>query len=116
MRRGPSSSRLRRFRAISFSDLAQSKRRPAVVLADVGLDDLILRQITSNAFSDPSALEIDAGDFHVGSLREKCFARPGKLSTGHSSLISSVIGDLETARFHEILEAVVNLLLAGKQP
>jgi mRNA interferase MazF len=30
-----------------FSDLSQSKRRPAVVLADVGRNDWILCQITS---------------------------------------------------------------------
>jgi len=36
---------------IPFSDLPQTKLRPALVLADLGLGDLILRQIKSNAFS-----------------------------------------------------------------
>jgi hypothetical protein len=44
------------------------------------------------------------------------FARPAKLFTASSTLISSVVGDLEATKFHEILDAVVNLLLASKQP
>jgi mRNA interferase MazF len=35
-----------------FSDLSQSKLRPAVVLADVGRGDLVLCQVTSNAYAD----------------------------------------------------------------
>jgi mRNA interferase MazF len=99
-----------------FSDLSQSKLRPAVVLADVGLDDLVLSQMTSNAFSDPLAIEIDVGDFRVGGLRRKGFARPGKLFTAHSSLISSVVGVLEPDKLDEILDAIIDLLQARKQP
>ncbi len=39
-----------------FSDLSQSKLRPAVVLADCGRDDWLLCQITSNPYSDPRAI------------------------------------------------------------
>ena len=35
-----------------FSDLSNSKRRPALVLANLKGDDLILCQITSQAFND----------------------------------------------------------------
>ena len=35
-----------------FSDLSQSKRRPAVVLADAGRGDWILCQVTSKPYSD----------------------------------------------------------------
>ena len=38
-----------------FSDLSQSKLRPAVVLADAGRGDWVLCQVTSNPYGDPSA-------------------------------------------------------------
>ena len=41
-----------------FSDLSSFKRRPAVVLADVGRGDFILCQITSNPYADPDAIEL----------------------------------------------------------
>ncbi len=85
-----------------FSDLSQSKLRPAVVLADAGRGDWVLRQITSNSFSDPAAVEITIDDFHSGALRVTSYARPAKLSTAHSSLISTIVGDLELDKFDEI--------------
>jgi len=41
-----------------FSDLSQAKLRPAIVLADVGRDDWILCQITSNPYGDPRAVPL----------------------------------------------------------
>ena len=46
-----------------FSDLTQSKLRPALVLADVGRDDYVLCQITSNPYADPAAIEIRDAHF-----------------------------------------------------
>ena len=40
-----------------FSDLSQTKRRPAVILADVGRDDWILCQVTSKPYGDARARE-----------------------------------------------------------
>ena len=53
-----------------FSDLSQTKRRPALVVAELRGDDLILCQITSQAFTDGYAIAIDNNDFESGSLRK----------------------------------------------
>ncbi|MFI5273274.1 MAG: hypothetical protein ACHQ4H_09625 [Ktedonobacterales bacterium] len=37
-----------------FSDLTATKRRPALVVADLPGDDVILRQITSQPWATPS--------------------------------------------------------------
>ena len=42
-----------------FSDLSQSKLRPAVVLADAGRGDWILCQMTSKSYADPRAVQLD---------------------------------------------------------
>lgn len=62
-----------------FSDLSQSKLRPAVVLADAGRADWILCQITSKPYADPNAVQLEDEDFASGSLRLTSYARPGKL-------------------------------------
>lgn len=63
-----------------FSDLTNSKLRPAVVLADAGKNDWVLCQITSKAYADPSAVEIEDADFAGGSLNQTSYARPGSSS------------------------------------
>jgi mRNA interferase MazF len=70
-----------------FSDLSQSKLRPAVVLADVGKGDYVLCQITSNVYSDSRAIEIKNSSFASGSLRVVSYARPSKLFMANHSLL-----------------------------
>ena len=75
-----------------FSDLSKSKLRPAVVLADVGRDDWILCQITSNPYSDVRAIELLDTSFATGSLLVTSYARPGKLFTANHSLMVGKVG------------------------
>ena len=49
-----------------FSDLSQTKLRPAVVLADAGRGDWILCQVTSNPYGDARAIELEDASFNVG--------------------------------------------------
>ncbi|MBI4545260.1 MAG: type II toxin-antitoxin system PemK/MazF family toxin [Gemmatimonadetes bacterium] len=93
-----------------FSDLSRSKLRPSVVLAHVGRGDHVLCQVTSNPYSDPSALELTDESFTSGSLHRVSYARPGKLFTAHSSLIESRVGSLRPDVLDELLDLVVTLL------
>ncbi len=93
-----------------FSDLSQTKLRPAVVLAQANPQDWFLCQVTSNAGIDEKAIEIKAVDFVVGSLRQTSFARPNKIFTGHESLISRRVGILSDKASLEIVDAVVAIL------
>ena len=54
-----------------FSDLSSSKRRPALVLADLEGDDTILCQITSIARQDRYAIALSNMDFLKESLTSK---------------------------------------------
>jgi mRNA interferase MazF len=93
-----------------FSDLSQSKLRPAVVLADAGKGDYVLCQITSNVYSDSRAIEIKNSSFASGSLRVVSYARPSKLFTANHSLLVAQIGVLNDDMFKQIIDAVVKLL------
>lgn len=93
-----------------FSDLSQSKLRPAVVLADAQRSDWVLCQITSKAYSDSAAIKIENSDFETGSLSLVSYARPGKLFTANSSLIVSYAGVLNKAATTQIIESVIAFL------
>ena len=96
-----------------FSDLTASKLRPAAVLADAGRGDWVLCQITSKAYGDPRAIQLDASDFSRGSLRLTSYARPGKLFTAHASLVAGHIGELQSIKFTAIRDAVVQMIQRG---
>jgi mRNA interferase MazF len=58
-----------------FSDLSQTKLRPAMILASASKEEWIVCQITSNSHIDDNAIEITDGDFVEGSLRQISYAR-----------------------------------------
>jgi mRNA interferase MazF len=93
-----------------FSDLSHTKIRPAAVLAYAGRDDWILCQITSNPYGDPNAVTLTNENFSEGSLRLTSYARPGKLFTANSGLVSAVIGTLDDQTVQSLVEAVIKLL------
>lgn len=93
-----------------FSDLSAQKIRPALVLANAGRGDWVLCQITSNAFADDRAVELNEADFASGSLQRISYARPGKLFTANAALITSVAGQLTPAAHIKARNAVLDLL------
>ena len=98
-----------------FSDLSQSKLRPAVVLADVGRGDWILCQVTSSPYADKGAVTLTNSDFENGSLRVVSYARPGKLFTANQELLVSEVAVLNIKSLDRLLDAVVAVLRpAGK--
>jgi mRNA interferase MazF len=99
-----------------FSDLSQSKVRPAVCLADAGQGDWVLCQITSNPYGDPRAEPLDAPDFTTGGLLVPSFARPGKLFTADGALFVRSVGRLNAAALQRLLDAVVAVLRPSAGP
>jgi len=97
-----------------FSDLSQTKLRPALVLADAGRGDAILCQITNNPYGDVAAIELGEASFASGSLRITSYARPAKLFTANQSLITSRVGAVTPGALQNIVEAITKILNAGK--
>jgi mRNA interferase MazF len=96
-----------------FSDLSQSKLRPAVVLANAGKGDFVLCQITSKAYADERAVELNDASFSKGSLRVVSYVRPAKLFTANHGLLVSHVGELTKDSLKRIVDAVVELLREG---
>jgi len=93
-----------------FSDLSGNKRRPALVIADLYGDDVILCQITSVASSDSYAVPLDTTDFESGTLPAKSFVRPNKIFTAARQLISYSPGRLKSQKQQEITAKIIDIL------
>ena len=93
-----------------FSDLSQTKRRPALVIAKLKGDDLILCQITSQATKDSYTIEISATDFTSGGLNQISCVRPNRLFTADKQIVLYKIGQITSQKMNEIITKVVNIL------
>ena len=93
-----------------FSDLSGSKRRPALVLADLGGDDVILCQITSVARNDKYAVPIDTSDTETGALPAKNFVRPCKIFTASRHLILYSTCRLKPEKVQSITDVIIGIL------
>ncbi|MGB7622142.1 MAG: type II toxin-antitoxin system PemK/MazF family toxin [Terriglobia bacterium] len=98
-----------------FSDLSESKLRPAVVLADAKRGDWILCQVTSNPYGDPHVVSITDESFSHGSLRIASFARPGKLFTASSGLMLGEVGMLKADVTRQIIHRIIDMLKRGME-
>jgi len=83
------------------SNLSQAKCRPALAIADVGIGDFVLCQITSKSYADRLAIPLSDSDFAEAGLRRESFVCIGKLFTANSSNVS------------EVLDVLVDILRAG---
>ncbi len=75
-----------------FSDLSGSKRRPALIIADWGGEDVILCQITSKQKKDGYEVVLNKSDFETGSLPLDSHIRPNKLFTADKNSFISIAG------------------------
>jgi len=93
-----------------FSDLSQAKRRPALVLASLLGDDLILCQITSRAVTDTYAVPVEDGDFVSGGLSVSSNIRPNRLFTADQRIVLDVAGRLRPSVLEHAILKVVAIL------
>lgn len=85
-----------------FSDLTVSKNRPALVVAVLKGDDLILCQVTTQSRDDEDAIELRQNDFQQGNLSVDSFIRPNRLFTADLSIVRYKAGRLKEAKIREV--------------
>jgi mRNA interferase MazF len=93
-----------------FSDLTQSKRRPALVISKLEGDDLILCQITSQSIKDSYAILLDDKDFETGSLKQPSNIRPNRIFTADSHIVLYKVGNLKIGKLNKVVEKVVKII------
>lgn len=95
-----------------FSDLSAAKRRPALVIATLTGDDVILCQITSKSVADSYAIPITSTDFATGSLPRDSNVRPNRLFTADASIILYPAGVLTSNKVQEVVTKIVQIVSA----
>jgi len=93
-----------------FSDLTQSKRRPALVISSLEGDDVILCQITSKTVRDVYSLTLDDNDFETGGLKQSSNIRPNRIFTADSHIILYRIGNLKSEKFLKVTDKMVEII------
>lgn len=93
-----------------FTDLTASKKRPAVILADIKGSDYIMLQVTSKNVKDSYAIPLSENDFQSGSLRQDSNIRPNKIFTLSDELVLYKIGHLTNDKINECIRAVCAII------
>jgi mRNA interferase MazF len=92
-----------------FSDLSGSKRRPALVLANLPGEDIMLCQITSQ-HNDHYSVPVKSTDFETGSLPVLSYIRPTRIFTADKNIIIRKAGHIK-ADVHKSAVEKITLLL-----
>lgn len=82
-----------------FSDLSASRKRPALVVANLTGDDVILSQITSAA----------KNDFNAGNLKVESRIRPNRLFTADKSIVEYRAGTLKKEKMKEVEQKLISI-------
>lgn len=93
-----------------FSDLSQTKRRPALVLATLDGNDVILCQITSKSSRDRDAVTLEISDFEDGQLSQSSMIRPGRLFTADNGIILYRAGHITDSKLKETTDRITEIL------
>lgn len=93
-----------------FSDLSGSKRRPALVIANLAGDDLILCQITSQFKKDRYAVPVTPADLKSGSLIKLSYIRPNRIFTADGNIIIRKVASLNEASLKQVIDEIIVIL------
>ncbi|MEL6493845.1 MAG: type II toxin-antitoxin system PemK/MazF family toxin [Cyanobacteria bacterium J06623_7] len=93
-----------------FSDLSQAKRRPALIVARLNGDDLILCQITSQSISDNYAVPITNEDFINDRLNRISNIRPNRLFPADREIILYKAGQLKAEKLKQVTNKIIDIL------
>jgi mRNA interferase MazF len=93
-----------------FSDLSAAKKRPALVVATLTGNDVILCQITSQAMTDAYAIPLSDDDFAKGNLRQISNVRPNRLFTAEAGIILYRVGNVSPEKMQEVVTKLVQII------
>ncbi len=92
-----------------FSDLTANKKRPALVVAELSGDDLIVFLITSQNAKDNYAVSLSNNDFAGGNLKQNSNIRPNRVFTADSSIVLYRAGTLEKKKTEEVTAKIIEI-------
>lgn len=93
-----------------FSDLSDSKKRPALVIGSLTGLEYLLCQITSNSFVKSEEVPLKLNDFIEGKLKKDSFIRFTKLFTSQHTLIEYRAGKIAHQKLKEVTDNITKFI------
>lgn len=92
-----------------YSDFSQLKLRPALVLAVLPGNDLILCEITTKPVRNQYVIPVNNTDSMSGGLSQNSNIRPDKIATSERQLIRYKVGSLKQDKIEEVVRKIVEI-------
>ena len=95
-----------------YTNFSSSRKRPALVLADLGGEDIILCEITSRLKRDNYTIDLQNEDLTSGKLRVRSLIKPNRILTIYKTKINYKFGKLKDYKLKEVkekLSAIFNI-------
>jgi len=92
-----------------YTDFSSVKKRPAVVIATLKGQNVILAQITTNQRNDKDLISLIKKDFASGSLSSDSFIMISLIFTADSSKIEYKAGKIKQEKIKEIQNKLVEV-------
>ena len=93
-----------------FSDLSQTKKRPALVITVFSGNDIILCQITSKMVRDKYSIQLGNDDFQIGNLNQPSNIRPNRIFTAEKALILYPVGRVKSEKMTEVIDKIIEII------
>ena len=85
-----------------YTDLSETRKRPALILANLEGDDIVICEITSRQRKDPYVVSLENKELESGSLRTKSIIRPNRLLTLEKSKVNYKFGKIKAEKLEEV--------------
>ncbi len=92
-----------------YTNFSGAKKRPAVVIANLKGQNIILAQITTNQRNDEDLVSLRKKDFFSGSLSSDSFIMTSLIFTADSSRISYRAGKMKHEKVKEVQNKLVEV-------
>jgi mRNA interferase MazF len=93
-----------------FSDLSNAKRRPALIVAKLTRNDLLLCLITSQKIADNYTTLIEDSDFATGGLNKASYVKSNRVFTASEQIIAYKAGTLTSEKTNEVISKLIAIL------
>ena len=98
----------------SYTDLSATKKRPALVIATLRGENIILAQITTVKREDEDLISLTKKDFQSGFLKQDSFIMPSIISTAESSTVAYKVGKIKQEKIKEVEKKLCDIFIRWK--
>lgn len=93
-----------------FTDSANWKPRPALVIAQLTGNDSILCAIMTPRRQDSYSISLTDSDFESGQIDHNSIIRPNRIMTGDDRRIIKSVGRLSADKIREVVQKLVQII------